>query len=146
MVKHIFLLFALLVLSLCACNGNKTEQKLSSPLEEELPGTQKEQDKPESTGRMVTAEQAYEGVNNYCHREYDWSAAEENPSLMSVTMGEATDSEYQVIFRSYTGALVYFQVEKASGTTRVVEYEPTLDLRNEVGTIDLFDYLPETVE
>ena len=133
-------------MSLCACNGNKTEQKLSSPLEEELPGTQKEQDKPESTGRMVTAEQAYEGVNNYCHREYDWSAAEENPSLMSVTMGEATDSEYQVIFRSYTGALVYFQVEKASGTTRVVEYEPTLDLRNEVGTIDLFDYLPETVE
>ncbi|MBQ9641462.1 MAG: hypothetical protein IJV06_07870 [Bacteroidaceae bacterium] len=115
-------------------------------MEEELPGTQKEQDKPESTGRMVTAEQAYEGVNNYCHREYDWSAAEENPSLMSVTMGEATDSEYQVIFRSYTGALVYFQVEKASGTTRVVEYEPTLDLRNEVGTIDLFDYLPETVE
>ena len=133
-------------MSLCACNGNKTEQKLSSPLEEELPGTQKEQDKPESTGRMVTAEQANEGVNNYCHREYDWSVAEENPSLMSVTMGEATDSEYQVIFRSYTGALVYFQVEKASGTTRVVEYEPTLDLRNEVGTIDLFDYLPETVE
>jgi hypothetical protein len=84
---------------------------------------------------------AYEGVNNYCHSQFDWSIAEENPSIMYVTMGEETDSTYQVIFRSYTGALVYFHVDKASGKTRMVESVPTLDIDTVTGTLDLFDYL-----
>ena len=91
--------------------------------------------------QTITAEMAYEGVNNYCHSAYDWSVAEENPSLMSLTMGEETETEYQVIFRSYTGAIVYFYVDKTTGTTRMVEYVPTLDVKNEAGTIDLFDYI-----
>ena len=89
----------------------------------------------------ITAEMAYEGVNNYCHSAYDWSIAEENPSVMGIEMGEDTDSAYQVVFRSYTGALVNFYVNKVSGTTRMVEYVPTLDVMNEAGTINLFDYL-----
>ena len=36
----------------------------------------------------ITAEMAYEGVNNYCHSHYDWSVAEENPDVMYVRMGE----------------------------------------------------------
>ena len=84
---------------------------------------------------------AYEGVSNYCHSAYDWSIAKENPSIMFVQMGEETDSAYQVVFRSYTGAFVNFYVDKASGTTRMEEYVPTLDVRNEAGTINLFDYL-----
>ena len=35
----------------------------------------------------ITAEMAYEGVNNYCHSHYDWSVAEENPDVMYVRMG-----------------------------------------------------------
>ncbi len=84
---------------------------------------------------------AYQGVNNYCHRKYDWSVAEDNPSMMYVQMGEETETEYQVIFRSYTGAFVYFFVDKSSGVTRIEEYVPTLDVKNEAGTMDLFDYL-----
>ena len=84
---------------------------------------------------------AYEGVSNYCHRAYDWSIARENPSVMSIEMGEETDSAYQVVFRSYTGASVNFLVNKASGATRMVEYVPTLDAEEDAGTIDLFDYL-----
>jgi hypothetical protein len=98
---------------------------------------------------------AYEGVSNYCHSTYDWSVVEDSDekassdgetpssksSMMYLTMGEETASEYQVIFRSYTGAFVYFYVEKSSGKTRMVEYVPTLDIENEAGTIDLFDYL-----
>ena len=84
---------------------------------------------------------AYEGVNNYCHSEYDWSIAEENPSIMYVTMGEETETEYQVIFRSYTGALVNFHVDKSSGKTRIVESVPALDVDSVVGTINLFDYI-----
>lgn len=45
---------------------------------------------------------ALKGVSNYCHSAYDWSAAEDNPSIMYVEMGEETDSAYQVVFRSYT--------------------------------------------
>ena len=91
--------------------------------------------------RGITSEMAYEGVNNYCHSEYDWSIAMENPSIMYVQMGEETDSTYQVVFRSYTGAFVNFYVDKASGTTRMEEYVPTLDVRNDAGTINLFDYI-----
>ena len=84
---------------------------------------------------------AYEGVSNYCHSTYDWSVAEANPSIMYVQMGEETDSAYQVVFRSYTGAIVNFYVDKASGTTRMEEYVPTLDVKEDAGTINLFDYL-----
>lgn len=89
----------------------------------------------------ITAEMALEGVSNYCHSEYDWSAAEENPDIMSVTMGEESDSAYQVVFRSYTGAFVYFYVNKESGSTRMEEYVPSLNIKSEAGTIDLYDYL-----
>jgi len=84
---------------------------------------------------------AYEGVSNYCHNTYDWSIAEDNPSIMYVQMGEETNSAYQVVFRSYTGAFVYFYIDKTSGTTKMEEYVPIFDVRNEAGTIDIFDYL-----
>jgi len=60
---------------------------------------------------------------------------------MSVEMGEETDSTYQVVFRSYTGALVLFYVDKVTGKTRMVEKVPLLDVENETGTMNLFDYL-----
>jgi hypothetical protein len=67
--------------------------------------------------------------------------AEDNPDIMYVTMGEETESEYQVIFRSYTGSFVYFYVDKVSGTTRLIEYVPNLEIEEDAGTIDLHDYL-----
>ena len=94
-----------------------------------------------TTKSEITAEMALEGVSNYCHSTYDWSIAEANPSIMGIEMGEETDSAYQVVFRSYTGALVNFYVDKASGTTRMVENVPALDVKEEAGTINLFDYL-----
>lgn len=119
-MKHIVISSAVAVLLLCSCCKSKT-------------------DLIQSAG--ITAEMAYEGVNNYCHKEYDWSMAEENPSIMYVRMGEETEMEYNVIFRSYTGAFVYFHVDKASGATRMVEHVPSLDIESEAGTIDLLDYI-----
>ena len=84
---------------------------------------------------------AYEGVYNYCHSTFDWSIAEDNPSIMYVEMGEEVESEYQVVFHSYTGALTYFYVNKTNGSTRMVEYVPSLDIKSVAGTINLFDYL-----
>ena len=89
----------------------------------------------------ITAEMAFEGVTNYCHSEYDWSMAKDNPDIMGVQMGEDSDSAYQVVFRSYTGAFVNFYIDKTSGTTRMEEYVPNLNVRNDVGTIDIFDYI-----
>lgn len=115
-MKHLATFFALITLLLSACSTG-------------------------TSSKTVTAKMALEGVSNYCHSEYDWSAAAENSSRMYVTMGEETESEYQVVFRSYTGSFVYFYVEKATGTTRLVESVPALDVDSAAGTINLFDYL-----
>ena len=89
----------------------------------------------------ITEETAYEGVYNYCRSSYDWSIAEDNPDIMYLEMGEETETEYQVIFRSYTGTFVYFHVDKSSGTTRLTEYVPNLGIEADAGTIELYDYL-----
>jgi hypothetical protein len=62
---------------------------------------------------------------------------------MYLEMGEESATEYQMVFRSYTGAFVFFYVDKASGSTRMEEYVPALDIRSDAGTIDLQDYLPK---
>jgi hypothetical protein len=49
-MKHIAFAFVLSVILFCSCGSNTTESE-------------------------ITAEMAYEGVSNYCHREYDWSMA-----------------------------------------------------------------------
>ena len=115
-MKQIAILFILTAMLFCSCGSNTTKSE-------------------------ITAEMAYEGVSNYCHSAYDWSIAKENPSIMYVQMGEETDSAYQVVFRSYTGAFVHFYVDKTSGTTRMVEKVPTLNVEEEAGTINIFDYL-----
>ena len=121
MMKQIALLFLLATMLLCSCSSKSTKESQSK----------------------ITAEMAFEGVTNYCHSEYDWSMAKDNPDIMGVQMGEDSDSAYQVVFRSYTGAFVNFYVDKTSGTTRMEEYVPNLNVRNDVGTIDIFDYLDE---
>ena len=119
MMKQIALLFLLATMFLCSCGSKSTNESQSK----------------------ITAEMALEGVSNYCHSEYDWSMAKDNPDIMGVEMGEETDSAYQVVFRSYIGTFVNFYVDKASGTTRMEEYVPTLDVKSDAGTIELFDYL-----
>ena len=128
--KHLYI-FIFITLFLCSCGNHKADVATFSDVQ------------MEDTLRTITKEMAYESVNNYCHKEYDWSVAKDNPDIMYVQMGEETDSAYQVVFRSYTGAFVNFYVNKKSGTTRMEEYVPTLDIRNEAGTIDIFDYLEE---
>ena len=128
-MKYIAFTFFFVALLLCSCNNNKVNDTQSTDLQ------------TEDTLRTITEEMAYEGVNNYCHKEYDWGVAKDNPDIMFVQMGEETDSAYQVVFRSYTGAFVHFYVDKTSGTTKMVEKVPSLNVEEETGTINLFDYL-----
>lgn len=97
-----------------------------------------------SEGKL-TEEAAYEGVSNYCHAMYDWSIAQDNPEIMYLEMGESSDTEYQVIFHSYTGALVYFYVDPATGTTNLKERVPELGIEDEAGSINLYDYLEKQI-
>lgn len=118
-MKKLITICLLATMLLCSCGSKSTKESQSK----------------------ITAEMALEGVNNYCHSEYDWSMAKDNPDIMGVQMGEETDSAYQVVFRSYTGAFVNFYIDKTSGTTRMEEYVPNLNVRNDAGTIDIFDYI-----
>ena len=94
-----------------------------------------------TTKTKITKEMAYEGVNNYCHNNYDWSIAEDNSLIMYLEMEDDTESEYKVTLHNYTGTLVYFFVNKLSGITRMIEFVPTLNIENEIGSINLYDYL-----
>ena len=132
MKKYVFI-----ALLLCSCHNSKTNQANDSDLQKEI---QASPSANPSEGK-ITAEMAYEGVDNYCHEEYDWSVAEDNPDMMYIQMGEETETMYQVVFRSYTGAFVYFYVDKTSGTTKMVERVPNLGAEEESGTINLFDYI-----
>ena len=128
-MKYIAFTFVFIALFLCSCHNNRADVASSSDVQ------------TEDTLRTITEEMAYEGVNNYCHREYDWSVAKDNPDIMYIQMGEETDSAYHVVFRSYTGAFVHFYVDKTSGNTRMIEKVPSLNVEEAVGTIDLFEYL-----
>lgn len=89
----------------------------------------------------ITQEMAYVGVNNYCHITYSWSIAEEIPDIMYVVNWDETETEYVVMFRSYTGAYAYFYVDKASGVTKIMWHDPTLNTDSDGGTINIWDYL-----
>ncbi len=128
-MKYIAFTFIFVVLFLCSCRNNLAGVTASSDVQ------------TEDTLRAITEEMAFEGINDYCHSAYDWSVAKDNPDLMYLTMGEETDSAYQVVFRSYTGAFVHFYVDKTTGTTKMVEKVPSLNVEEDVGTINLFDYL-----
>ena len=130
-MKQLVISSVFIALLLCSCTNGKTT---GSQVENTQTTEMKESAK-------ITAEMAYEGVNNYCHREYDWSVAKDNPSMMYVKMGEETEAEYQVVFRSYTGAFVNFYVNKTNGATRMVESVPSLNVENETGTINILDYI-----
>ena len=116
-MKNIAFTFVFIALLLGSCNSNRTQQS------------------------VITEDMAFEGVSNYCHKEYDWSVAKDNPDIMHLQIGEEMDSAYQVVFRSYTGAFVLFYVNKTSGTIRIVEKVPSLNIEEEAGIINLFDYL-----
>ena len=138
---------AVMLAIVSSCSKSKTEQpQASEPVAQDtVKSAHAEQAKEIKADSVKTAkitpELAYEGINNYCHKEFDWSPAKENPSIMYVAMGDETETEYKVIFRSYTGSFTYFYVNKKSGKTRMEEFVPALDITQEAGTLNLFDYV-----
>jgi hypothetical protein len=146
-MKKILFSMAVMLAIVSSCNKSKTEQsQASEPVAQDtIKSANAKQAKETKADSLKTAkitpELAYEGINNYCHKEFDWSPAKENPSIMYVAMGDETETEYKVIFRSYTGSFTYFYVNKKSGKTRMEEFVPALDITQKSGTLNLFDYV-----
>ncbi|NLT09656.1 MAG: hypothetical protein GXY08_09155 [Ruminococcus sp.] len=92
---------------------------------------------------VITEDEAYNAVNNYCHLNYDWSKSNDNPDIMYVTKGSITNTEYEIIFRSYTGSFVHFYVFKGDGNCRIMEENPITNELEESGTINIRDYMAE---
>ena len=60
---------------------------------------------------------------------------------MYVTKGNETDTDYEIIFRSYTGAFVYFDVNKENGNCSIIEENPITKEKEISGSISIYDYL-----
>ena len=89
----------------------------------------------------ITQAIAYEAIKNYCDENYFSNATEDERSMMYVDIGDETEIEYKIIFRSYTGSFIYFYVNKLTGIARVVDFVPLLDIEEESGTINIRDYI-----
>ena len=93
----------------------------------------------------LSNEELVEAVRNYCY--------EQNPDLKDVEddgeypvywdISDENDTQIVVVFRSYTGALNRFYIDKATGDTYVTEYVPMV-MEEEAQTGESFnvkDYL-----
>ena len=87
---------------------------------------------------QLTEDEVYGAIQNYCNETYGYTP---ESSSMYIEIGDEIDNEYQMRFRSYTGAFVYFYIDKVTGDARMVEKVPDLDIEEEAGTINVFDYL-----
>ena len=83
-MKLILVSTAFLVLLFCSCDNHKTEANTSSQTEvqDSVKKAQDERmpvadaDSASVSKRKITAEEALEGVGNYCHQQYGWSFQE----------------------------------------------------------------------
>lgn len=116
-------------------------ERTSTPESPDVPETPAAPEPTAVPKSEITQEMAYAGVNNYCHITYNWSIAEEIPDIMYVVNWDETETEYVVMFRSYTGAYAYFHVDKTSGVTKIMWHDPTLNTDSDGGTINIWDYL-----
>ena len=95
--------------------------------------------------RVLSEEQAVSAVKAYC--------CSVNPDLAEIAeageypvywdISSADGQEIVVVFRSYTGALQYFYIDRASGDAYVTEYVPGIteeETRTEE-TLNVWDYL-----
>ena len=93
----------------------------------------------------LSNEELVEAVRNYCYEQNpdlkDVEDDEEYPVYWDVS--DENDTQVVVVFRSYTGALNRFYIDKATGDTYVTEYVPMV-MEEEAQTGESFninDYL-----
>ena len=95
------------------------------PKEPEAPEVPEEPLSPEAEGGL-TEEQALTAIRNYCVSVNpdleDIVNAGEYPAYWEIS--SADDQQIVVLYRSYTGALVRYYIDRLTGETRVTEFVP----------------------
>jgi RNA polymerase sigma factor (sigma-70 family) len=97
-----------------------------------------------SSSDELTEDQAVTAVMNYCY--------EKDPTLYNMSqddhfyywaLTDSQGSEYTVTYRSYTGALIYFHVNKTTGEVTSTEYVPGIIDEESPGSdyFNAWDYL-----
>ncbi len=141
-MKKIFFIMSIITVGLLITGCNNTNKEVKNePVSSgntEVTLAENIVNEPTSAESQLTEEMAYEAIYNYCSERYGYSLTS---SSMYLEVEDETDDEYKIKFRSYTGAYVYFYIDKTSGVARMVEVEPNLDVEEETGTINVFDYL-----
>lgn len=92
----------------------------------------------------VSDEQAIEAIRNYCctvNPDLEKIAAEEYPVYWAIESSD--DNEIVVLFRSYTGALVRYYIDRATGITNSTEFvEGITEEEEPTGeSFDIRDYI-----
>lgn len=87
--------------------------------------TNKETSKTEANGSELTEDVVLKAITKYCY--------DANPNLATADKGsyyfsvfETTEDEIVIVFRSYTGALIYYHVAIATGDVYSMEYVPVI--------------------
>ena len=97
-----------------------------------------------SGGGPLSDEQALTAIRNYCiagNPDLESIAAEDYPTYWELASSDA--NQIVVLFRSYTGALVRYYIDRATGDTYVTEFVPGItaeEMRTEE-SLNVRDYL-----
>ncbi|MBR3296003.1 MAG: hypothetical protein IKI62_07125 [Clostridia bacterium] len=109
-----------------------------------LPGCSSRKDAPESSPSVIPSEsediigkdKALEGIRNYCMITYGKSDA-----IDGINLEDDGDKEYILKYRSFTGAIVTFHVDRLTGNVKVTEYMPALGIESEAEPFLISDYI-----
>ena len=97
-----------------------------------------------SVEKSLSDEQALSAIRNYCtiqNPDLAGIAAEEYPAYWELASSDAR--EIVVLFRSYTGALVHYYIDRVTGDTYTTEFVPGItpeEVRTEE-SLNVWDYL-----
>ena len=97
-----------------------------------------------SSERKLTDEQAVSAVRKYCFSTIpgleDMANSGESPVYWDVS--SSSENETVVVFRSYTGALIHYYINRVTGDTYVTEFVPGIMHEEELTgeSLNLWDY------
>lgn len=79
-------------------------------------------------------------VVNYCMTNYNFNPYEEAEALTYITVVDSSKDKCEIIYRSYTAAIVHFNVNLNTGIADSYTEVPAMGIVEENGSVNLMDY------
>mgnify|MGYP007101927836 CR=1 FL=1 len=112
--------------------------------EEEIINIDTEEMTEKNTKNILDENEVYNAVVNYCcSKNTDLSDMIDDDYAIYWTIEEQDKNTYIVTYRSYTGAITYYHVDKYTGETTSTEFVPGITDGEQEGTdhFNVIDYL-----